>query len=124
CLADAFARLEVETGYTNVSTLLRSHLARNLGAVSRCVFLDDNRIGAFRNHTAREDSNGLSRIDTPGEGMASRRTTDDVQHDTGLRDVDGSHGVAIHRGHRKGWLVQFGQYVCGEHATGRGANRN
>ena len=83
------------------------------------VLLDDDRVGAGRQHAAGEDARRLAGADAcPANGWPAATSPISLSR-AGTRDVGGAHRIAVHGGDVGGRLRAQRREIGGEHAAVR-----
>ena len=81
------------------------------------VFLDDDRVGAFRQRSAGEDADGLTGANGAIETMACGGFADLFEFCARFCDVGAAHGIAVHGGGGERRLGAQGDEIAGENAS-------
>ena len=73
-------------------------------AEALCLLLDHDRIGAFGDHAAGEDTRRFTAADGARKRPPGGDFADDFQAHRHARHIGGAHGIAVHGGHVGGRL--------------------
>ena len=93
-------------------------------AVDASVFLDDDGVGAVRDHAAGEDPHRFARGHLPLERAAGRDLADHLQPRREIGGIGRAHRIAVHRRHRLRRLRAPRRDVARQHAMIGGVERD
>ena len=110
------ALAEIDAGGTDMPPRNGGFRDGDVVAIDASVFLDDDGIGAVRDHAAGEDPHRFAGADLALERAAGRDLADHLQPRGEIGGIGRAHRIAVHRRHRLRRLRSPRRDVARQHA--------
>ena len=107
--------MKIDPGGTDVPTPDRGFGDGDATAFDDGIFLNDDRVRAFRNYPAGEDAHRFAGADSPLERPAGGDLAGHLEPRRGARGIYRAHRIAVHRRHRLRRLGAQGRDVACQH---------